>query len=105
MKQFFCFHLFQGKLIKTCITHPHLSVHNKFLITDYTDDENLPREVLNRLKPKVQAIFDHYKGKINYIPTEENNAEGTAVLSSCNFILFTGGIFHKRLNSLFASYL
>ena len=52
-------------------------VHNKFLITEYTDDENLPREVLIRLKPKIEAIFHHNNGKINYIPTDKNKAEGT----------------------------
>ena len=52
-------------------------VHNKFLITEYTDDENLPREVLIRLKPKIEAIFYHYNGKINYIPTDKNKTEGT----------------------------
>ena len=63
--------------MEECITHPNMIVHNKFLITEYTDDENLPREVLIRLMPKIEAIFDHYNGKINYIPTDKNKAEGT----------------------------
>ena len=53
-------------------------MYNRLLITEYTDDETLPREVLNQLKPKFEAIFNHYKNTINYVPTEANPLEGTA---------------------------
>ena len=79
--------------MEECIMHPNMIVHNKFLITEYTDDENLPREVLIRLKPKIEAIFERYNGKINYIPTDKNKAEGI-------IISFSGGsCFHVNCDA------
>ena len=73
-----------GRLIQECIRHESRIVYNLILITSYTDNEHFPRDILQEMKPKFDALFNHYNGKINYIPTPENNAEGNCYSLFCD---------------------
>ena len=75
--RFYISDVLSGNLIKESMQATASLAHNIHTIVAHTDHKHFPRELLVELKPLFEALFDHYTGKLKFVPSEKENVKGT----------------------------